>query len=442
MSLLKKTVLLPVTIVTAASMLFACGTQNSAKEGSAPAAKKIDTNEAFTVTFFNATGSNEDYFRKNTEPYMKKVFPNVTINYIQTGKGTTINELIAAGTIPDMMLISSSQVISYNELGLMENLTPLAKSNNVDLTRFDDNMMTTIKNYAPNGELFVLPWSHLPMALFYNKTIFDKFGVAYPKDGMTWDDIADMTKKLSRVDGGVTYRGFDMNRSTYLRVNQLSLAYVDAKTEKATANTDAWKNMVATFANLYQIPGNQLPDKNPGASNAFYKEQSLAMYVDYGSYPSPENADLVKAWDNIDLVTLPVFKSAPGMGTQYTGASLAVSKTSKWKDQAMLMIAAATSDEAQKNGAAIVRYPTVKNKDVLASFGQGTPQLAAKNIKAIHQLKVAPTTFSSTYDAVTLSIMTKMFDDVSKGTVDIATALRQADEAINAKIAEEKAKSK
>jgi multiple sugar transport system substrate-binding protein len=350
--------------------------------------------------------------------------------------------MITAGTIPDIMLISSSQVISYNNLGLMENLTPLAKTNNVDLTRFDDNMMTTIKNYTPNGELYVLPWSHLPMALFYNKAIFDKFGVAYPKDGLTWDDMPELTRKLSRTDGGIAYRGFDMNRSTYLRVNQLSLPYIDAKTEKAVANTDAWKTMVTTIANLYQIPGNQLPEKNPGASNAFYKEQSLAMYVDYGSYPSPENADLVKAWDNIDLVTMPAFKSAPGMGTQYTGASLAVSKMSKYKDQALLMIAAATSDEAQKSGAAIVRYPTVKNKDVLGSFGQGTPQLASKNIKALYQLKVAPTTFSSTYDAAALSIMTKMFDDVSKGTVDIATALRQADEAVNAKIAEEKAKAK
>ncbi|MDF2721030.1 MAG: family 1 extracellular solute-binding protein [Paenibacillus sp.] len=442
MNLLKKGVLLPATIAITASVLYGCGGQDAAKEEKAPAAKTVNTNEAFTLTFFNATGSNEDYFRKNTEPYMKKVFPNATINYIQTGKGSTIEELITAGTIPDIMLISSAQINTYNNLGVLEDLTPLAKTNNVDLTRYDDNMMTTIKNSSSKGAVFVIPWSHLPMSLYYNKAIFDKFGVAYPKDGLTWDDIADLTRKLSRTDGGIAYRGFDMNRATYLRTNQLGLSYVDAKTEKATANTDAWRSLLSTFANLYKIPGNELPASNPGAVTAFFKQQTVAMYVDGGNFPSPENTELVQAWENIDLVTLPVFKSAPDMGTQYTGAAMAVSNSSKLKDQAMRMIAAATSDEAEKHGATIVRYPTVKAKDVFAAFGQGTPQLKTKNLQSMQKLKVAPSTYLSKYDAATLSIMTKLFDDLAKGAVDIATGLRQADEAINLKIAEEKAKGK
>ncbi|GAA3413462.1 ABC transporter substrate-binding protein [Paenibacillus hodogayensis] len=442
MKLRGKSVRLTITVLASVSVLFGCGTRQDNPETNKPAANPMKYDEAFSITFFNATGSNEAYFRENTEPFMKKVFPNVTINYIQTAKGSTIQELITAGNIPDIMLINSSQVISYNNLGLLEDLTPLAKTNNVDLSRFDDHMMETIKKFTPKGELYVLPWSHLPMALYYNKSIFDKFGVAYPKEGMTWDDVAALTRKLSRMDGGVAYRGFDMNRSTFLRLNPLSLSYVDPKMEKAIANTDGWREFITTFSDLYKIPGNELPAKSVTSDQAFFKDKTLAMNVTYGNFPTPENAEMIEAWQSIDLVSLPMFKTAPDTGTQYSGASLAVSKTSKVKDKAMLLIAAATSDEAQKHGAAIGRYPTVKNKDVLDQFGQGTPQLSSKNLKALQRLKVAATTFSSEYDAATLPIITSTFDDILKGTVDMATGLREADEKMNAKIAEEKAKAK
>jgi multiple sugar transport system substrate-binding protein len=442
-----KRAILPVTIVAALSLATACGNTGAvkdSKEGAstpAPAQKSIDRNEAFKIVFFNATGSNETYFRQNTEPYMKKVFPNVTVEYIQTGKGQTINDLVTAGTIPDIMLINSTQVLQYDKMDLLADITPLAKANNVDLNRYNDNMIATVKKYAPNGELFALPWSHLPMSLYYNKSIFDKFGVAYPKDGMTWDDVAELTRKVSRTEGGVKYRGFDINRS-YIKLNQLSLTYIDPKAEKANVNTDAWKDMYSTLTGLFRIPGNELPDKFPSAENAFLKDLNVAMLVTYGQFPSPENTELVQKWENIDLVTLPTFKSAPGIGNQYSGASLAISKTSKFKDQAVLLLAGATSDEAEKHGASIARYPTIKNKEALDFFGQGTPLLLARNMKSPQKHKVATTVSATQYDDLANPIMIKAFDDAATGKTDVVTALREADEKINQMIAQEKTKTK
>jgi multiple sugar transport system substrate-binding protein len=442
MKRLKKKALLMTTIVLASSTVLACGNRVPASDegGKAPAALKVDTNETFTIKFHNSSGSSEEYFRTNTEPFMKKLFPNVTFEYINSGKGTTINDMIVSGTIPDIMLLNTGQLVNYNKLELLADLTPLAKENNVDLTRFDDNMMGTIKQMS-SGLQSALPWSYLPLSLYYNKSIFDKFGVPYPKDGMTWDEVADLARKLSRTENGVKYRGFDMARTSYVLINQLSLAYIDPKTHKSIINTDAWKNMFTTFGDLYRIPGNELPQPDPGVNTTFFKDLNVAMTVNSGNFPSL-SAELAKAWENLDLVTLPVFKSAPGTGTQYGGNVLAVSKSSKWKNQAMMMIAAATSDEAQKHGAGIARYPTVKNKDVLNQFGSGSPQLASKNVKSLQQLKLAAPATSSPYDQAALSIVTGTFNEIAKGTVDVVTALREADEKINKKIAEEKEKEK
>lgn len=47
-------------------------------------------------------------------------------------------------------------------------------------------------------------------ALFYNKDIFDKFGVAYPKNGMIYEETLDLdlARRVTRSDGGVQYLGF------------------------------------------------------------------------------------------------------------------------------------------------------------------------------------------------------------------------------------------
>jgi multiple sugar transport system substrate-binding protein len=299
-------------------------------------------------------------------------------------------------------------------------------------------MIATIKQYAPNGELFTIPWSHLPMSLYYNKDIFDKFGVPYPKDVMTWDDVADLARKLSREDGGVKYRGFDMARRVVMQLNQLSLAYVDPKTEKAIVNTDQWKQFFNTFVNIYKISGNE--PASTDSTTLFFKDQTLAMNVTYGGFPPTSDAAALKTWERVDIVTMPAFKEAPGVGNQYSGASMSVSKASKFKDQALLMIAAATSDEAEKAGAQIVRYPTIKNKAVLDDFGKGTPLLTSKNMQSLQKMKVAPTLMSTEYDDLAQAIMRPMFDDIASGKVDVVTALRNAEEAINKKIAEEKAK--
>jgi multiple sugar transport system substrate-binding protein len=75
--------------------------------------------------------------------------------------------------------------------------------------------------------------------LMYNKEIFDKFNIAFPTDGMTWDQAYAMAVKLTRQDGGVNYRGFGTPNSVWYN-NQLSLQIVNPKTNKASFYTDGW----------------------------------------------------------------------------------------------------------------------------------------------------------------------------------------------------------
>ncbi|NOU90117.1 extracellular solute-binding protein [Paenibacillus sp. LMG 31460] len=65
------------------------------------------------------------------------------------------------------------------------------------------------------------------LVLYYNKDIFDKFGISYPRNGMTWDEVYDLAKKLNRTEDGISYRGFGMAAGAMFTVNPLSLQPVE-----------------------------------------------------------------------------------------------------------------------------------------------------------------------------------------------------------------------
>jgi multiple sugar transport system substrate-binding protein len=48
------------------------------------------------------------------------------------------------------------------------------------------------------GKLYELPKDFSPMGVYYNKKIFDRYGVAYPKDGWTTEDLLDTALALTK----------------------------------------------------------------------------------------------------------------------------------------------------------------------------------------------------------------------------------------------------
>ncbi len=66
------------------------------------------------------------------------------------------------------------------------------------------------------GKTYMLTADTGPMVIFYNKDLFDRAGVPYPKDNWTLDDLVDKARKLVRQDAGQQYWGYQVNGG-YLR---------------------------------------------------------------------------------------------------------------------------------------------------------------------------------------------------------------------------------
>lgn len=401
------------------------------------AEKAFDYNQTATLTMYNPTVS-PDYYKDYILPHIKKKFPNVTIEHINpSDPGNGIDNLISAKKLPDIYLMATSGIPNLMEKGLLANIEPIAKTNKIDLNVFEEPMLQSIRGISDKGELLGLPWTYGSTALFYNKDIFDRYGVAYPKSGMTWDspELRDMIVKLNRPQDGV--QGIMFNLGNMLGQNQLSLPFVDPKTEKALVQAEGFKRIIDTFASLYKLGGPVDPaDFDSSGQKAFITKRNVAMWAGNAVYPMLIDLEKKGNGFNWDIVSLPTFKEAPGVGTQYFGAVWSVSAANGKQELAAQIIALLTSAEVQIEGGGLIRFPTLKDPVVKDSLGKGESFLQAKNMKALQLNKIPAATTPTKYDGTAAGIVVGKAVEVIRDQKDSNTALREAAEEIDKKIAD------
>src|SRR5262249_41996993 len=111
---------------------------------------------------------------------------------------TKIVTLVAGGTPPDGMSVPSDRAAEpILRRVLPENDPYVAKDKSVPIA---DVYPARLLNYKLADKLYALPIDNGSEAVYYNKELFDKAGVPYPKNDWTWDDLLDKARRLTRTD--------------------------------------------------------------------------------------------------------------------------------------------------------------------------------------------------------------------------------------------------
>lgn len=386
--------------------------------------------------YLNAGGYSQDSFMKGIGKALKEKFPNVTFKVYWRDKGTMLADLIASGTSIDIVNASSGTAADIVELGLGQDLSDLIKNNNFDLNRLESTAVEGMRKLS-GGKLYGLPVQISTTALFYNKDLFDKFGVGYPKDNMTWDETYELAKKLTRNDGGAQYKGFGVSFSHLALMNQYAQEVIDPKTEKAVLNSDNWKKIFANMQRFYQIPGNEptLEELN-SPSTAFNKNKNVAMMAMIGGSSFPPDTT------NWDVVSLPLLPEIKGVGAAPYSTYFTVPNTSKHREEAFQVISWLTSEEYQQTLIDQGYIPVLKDKQYKDQMGKNVPALAGKNVKGVVPDKYASPITISPYMNLATAPLYAAFNSVALGEKDVSTALREAEEKANLDIAAKKAANK
>lgn len=393
----------------------------------------------------HAFGVSEEEFNKRFKDALQKKFPYITIKWLKsTGPQSTIEEIIATGEIPDIIRgLSSTVQTRYLNLDLGYDMNELVKKYKYDLSRFNPIFIKGFMDLtAQNGELYGLPVSpFFSRVLYYNKDLFDKFGQPYLKDGMTWDEVYEVAKKLTRVEDGVTYRGFSANVSSLLTYNEYSLSTLDPAKDELS-NFDTWKKILNNYMRFYQIPNNEIRP-TLAEEGALFQKGNVGIHADI--FSPYLDLSMLKNWD---MVSIPIIDGAPKKIGIFPPGYLMITKQSKHKDEAFKVIMEMLSDEVQMKDSRNGFLPTVANKGMMDVLGQDSAAYKGKNMKAVGYYELAPlrptrakgmtVIETNTADA----LMRDAFLNSALGKDDVNTALRKADDLLRKQVELEKTKTK
>jgi len=132
-----------------------------------------------------------------THPDVEVVYEPIPQNYYQK-----ILTDIAAGTPPDVFLLDAEMVPRYAEEKLLLNLTPYLSglaSEGVSGANLNDYFEVLVDIFKLGRSIYALPKDTSPVAVFYNKKLFDMYGVPYPPaKGWTLKEFEETVSKLAK----------------------------------------------------------------------------------------------------------------------------------------------------------------------------------------------------------------------------------------------------
>lgn len=106
----------------------------------------------------------------------------------------------SAGDAPDIIMVGDDAVPEFVGKGVFLDLAPFLKGKYpLDTSIYLPGLLDPGQW---EGKQWLLPKDYSPLGVYYNKKIFDQYGVAYPKDGWTWDDLLKTAQGLTKDTDG------------------------------------------------------------------------------------------------------------------------------------------------------------------------------------------------------------------------------------------------
>lgn len=364
-------------------------------------------------------------------------YPNITVELIKA-TDVALDQLIPTGQIPDLIATSNYHMITPLEMGLGSDLRDFIKNHNIDLSKFEPQTINVINNYGKNGEFYGVPFSLNYGMVVYNQDIFDKFAVHYPTDNMTWNEMIDLARLVTKMDDGVQYVGIDPGPALALS-RAYSAPLLDEKQEKAVLTNTAFQTIFSQAKRIFDIPGIVSPEARYSYGVGFFlKDKRLALYPYWLSAYTTQltTSEQLGSTFNWDIVTYPTYEGRPGIGREVDFHLLMVPETSKNKEHAYRVIEVLASEEAQKQMNKGARFTALKDFELRKQFASDMKVYEGKNIEGIFKVSPAPLPPSSRYDVKIYGFLNEAMKSMIVDQADINTVLRIAEEQANQYIKE------
>lgn len=184
-------------------------------------------------------------------------------------------------------------------------------------------------NVVSGKSIYALPEDSGPMALLYNKAIFDKYGIAVPK---TWDEFAADAQKLHQADPNeyLTSDGGDGLFASSMIWQAGGHPYsVDGTKVTVNLQDAGTKKWTAVWNKLVE---GKLLAPTPSYSDDWYKQLGngqIASLVSAAWMPGLLESSAAPASGNWRVAPMPTYDGGKAASANYGGSAEAVTKQSK-----------------------------------------------------------------------------------------------------------------
>jgi multiple sugar transport system substrate-binding protein len=329
---------------------------------------------------------------------------------------------IAAGTPPDVVFMSSTQIPAFAERGALLDLSGHLE-NPADFN--PDNL----KMFSYKGKLYALPSDMAVNVLFYNPELFDQAGVPYPNDSWKWKDLLLAARKLTVFDinGKPLQYGFvRSNPYFWIYQNGGEIVKYDKNGKLRSAFNSPRNIETIKFINdmeqVYGVTPSFSAQKDMDNIQMF-KSKRIAMMAG-GHWWLPE---IIASGTPLGIAMLPYRKKRIA---NINGSGLSVMSGSKNKKEAIVLARFLSSAYAQKKMSRLnFCYPARKSVAASKVFLDSIPGVDKKAFlrDAKYSYKMPDVAFFNQID----EIVWKDLENIWTGTMNVEDAVKVIDRRIN-----------
>lgn len=378
------------------------------------------------------------------EPGLKDIIADFTeetgieaeLQVVQWNEYWTLLEAGAqGGEMPDVFWMHSNESQRYMSNEILLDLTDKASDSElVDISKYPEEIKEL---YTYDGKVYGIPKDIDTIALWYNKTMFDEAGVAYPDETWTWDTVVENAKKLTKEDGsqyGIAIRN-DNNQEAYYNI-VYDMGGEIISDDKKTSGYDDPNTIKAMQYIEKLIQDGSMPSMETMSENnpdILLKSGKSAMSF-HGSWmvSTFKQEDYIK--ENCDCAVMPMDADSGRRVSIYNGLGWAAAASGDNTENAWKLIEYLGSEKAQQKQAEL---------GITMSAWDGTSDTWAGcapefNLQAYLDMRDDMVVRPYSRNTVTWeNRASEIFKDVYTGNMSMEDACKQIAEEMNATLSEE-----
>lgn len=354
----RRVLLLGAAALSVALTATACSSSGTEDSGSPKPASNSDIQAALNAGGEITVWAWDPTLKEVVSDFEAK-YPKVKVKLVNAGTNddqyTALQNAVKAGSgVPDVAMI---EYYALSQFSLAKSLTDLSALGADKLKgTFSAGPWSAV--HAGTEDIYALPLDSGPMALFYNKEVFDKHKIEVPA---TWEEYIAAAKKLHKADpeaylaadtgdaGFTTSMIWQAGGRPYtVNGTQVGVNFDDAGTKEFTT---AWQQLISDKLLAPVTPW----------SDAWYKglgDGTIASLVTGAWMPAPLASGVKSGAGKWRVAPMPQWKSGQEATAENGGSSLAVMEASTKKKLAYAFLKYATVDEGAQTRVDAGTFPS------------------------------------------------------------------------------------